>query len=119
MQVSFLIGLLHLRQIMVDAIRPRCYATTHSDTGPLYGLRHTREDSEADVKHVGGTARVVVLYDQAALDAALSLWPRDCRPAGACPWCSALTAISTRPLRRASIGLAAHASAVARSAMAT
>lgn len=60
-------------------VKPCAWAHRYSPRGLLHTLRDCQQDAEDDAAIVGGSAHAVALYDQPALDAALALWPRDCR----------------------------------------
>jgi hypothetical protein len=53
-------------------VKPRAWAHSYSDSGILIRPRSSAQDAADDVAVVGGTAQVVALYDQAAIDAAVA-----------------------------------------------
>ena len=54
------------------SVRPCAWATRYSPQGLLHTLRDTETDANDDAAIVGGSAHVVALYDQSALDAAVA-----------------------------------------------
>lgn len=55
----------------MDEISPIAWAHRYAPKGLIYKLFDTRQDAEEEVRVVGGSAHVVALYDQAAIDAAV------------------------------------------------
>ena len=49
-------------------VRPRAWAHSYSEGGSLFYPRLSAQDAADDAEMIGGTVRVVALYDQAAID---------------------------------------------------
>ena len=57
---------------MSNETKPVAWAHRYSPRGLLHYIRDSEEEAAADVALVGGSAEVVPLYDQSALDAAVA-----------------------------------------------
>ena len=59
-------------------VRPCAWAHRYSPRGLLHTLRDNQQDAEDDAAIVGGSAHVVALYDERALDDAVAAEREKC-----------------------------------------
>lgn len=99
----------------MDKISPIAWAHRYGPSGRPNTLRDNQCDAEDDVRIVGGSAQVVALYDQAALDAAVAAERERC--AAICEAISDATgASSLGAVRRAGVNVARACASIIRGA---